>query len=133
MFRKLLDQGRRATPWDVCCAASTKEEISRARSSPSPAASRRTRSSSGSLHTQEGRGGRHSHVFTNYRPQFYLRTTDVTGSVNLPEDVKMVMPGDTITMSIELVSPVALEEQMRFAIRRRGRTVGAGVVTKILA
>ena len=77
-------------------------------------------------------GGRHTPFFTNYRPQFYIRTTDVTGTVMLPEDVKMVMPGDNITMEIELITPVALEEQMRFAIREGGRTVGAGVVTKIL-
>ena len=77
-------------------------------------------------------GGRHTPFFTNYRPQFYIRTTDVTGTVNLPEGVKMVMPGDNITMNIELIAPVALEEQMRFAIREGGKTVGAGVVTKIL-
>ena len=77
-------------------------------------------------------GGRHTPFFTNYRPQFYIRTTDVTGTCNLPEGVKMVMPGDNITMEISLIAPVALEEQMRFAIREGGKTVGAGVVTKIL-
>ncbi len=77
-------------------------------------------------------GGRHTPFFTNYRLQFYIRTTDVTGSVALPEGVKMVMPGDNITMEVELISPVALEEQMRFAIREGGKTVGAGVVTKII-
>ena len=77
-------------------------------------------------------GGRHTPFFTNYRPQFYVRTTDVTGAVQLPEGVKMVMPGDNITMEISLIAPVALEEQMRFAIREGGRTVGAGVVTKVL-
>ena len=77
-------------------------------------------------------GGRHTPFFTNYRPQFYIRTTDVTGAVKLPDGVKMVMPGDNITMDIELIAPVALEEQMRFAIREGGRTVGAGVVTKII-
>jgi translation elongation factor TU len=76
-------------------------------------------------------GGRHTPFFTNYRPQFYIRTTDVTGTVQLPEGVKMVMPGDNITIDIELIAPVALEEQMRFAIREGGKTVGAGVVTKI--
>ena len=78
-------------------------------------------------------GGRHTPFFTNYRPQFYIRTTDVTGACQLPEGTKMVMPGDNVTMEIELIAPVALEEQMRFAIREGGRTVGAGVVTKILA
>ncbi|HUL08580.1 MAG TPA: hypothetical protein VLV76_19795, partial [Candidatus Acidoferrum sp.] len=77
-------------------------------------------------------GGRHTPFFTNYRPQFYIRTTDVTGTVNLPEGVKMVMPGDNVTMDIQLIAPVALEEQMRFAIREGGKTVGAGVVTKIV-
>ena len=77
-------------------------------------------------------GGRHTPFFTNYRPQFYMRTTDVTGTCHLPEGVKMVMPGDNITMSIELITPVGLEEQMRFAIREGGKTVGAGIVTKII-
>ena len=77
-------------------------------------------------------GGRHTPFFSNYRPQFYIRTTDVTGAVALPEGVKMVMPGDNIKMVVELIAPVALEEQMRFAIREGGRTVGAGVVTKVI-
>ena len=77
-------------------------------------------------------GGRHTPFFTNYRPQFYVRTTDVTGSVMLPEGIKMVMPGDNITVEVELITTVALEEQMRFAIREGGKTVGAGVVTKII-
>jgi elongation factor Tu len=78
-------------------------------------------------------GGRHTPFFTGYKPQFYVRTTDVTGEVTLAEDVKMVMPGDTVTFKVKLVSPVALEEQTRFAIREGGRTVGAGVVTKVNA
>ena len=76
-------------------------------------------------------GGRHTPFFNGYRPQFYLRTTDVTGTANLPEGVEMVMPGDNIQMSIELISPIAIEEGLRFAIREGGRTVGAGVITKI--
>ena len=76
-------------------------------------------------------GGRHTPFFPGYRPQFYLRTTDVTGSVVLPEGVEMVMPGDNINMDVELIAPIAMEEQLRFAIREGGRTVGAGVVTKI--
>lgn len=78
-------------------------------------------------------GGRHTPFFTGYKPQFYIRTTDVTGEVSLAEGVEMVMPGDTATFTVKLVSPVALEEQQRFAIREGGRTVGAGVVTKIIA
>ncbi len=77
-------------------------------------------------------GGRHTPFFPGYRPQFYLRTTDVTGSVILPEGVEMVMPGDNVGMEVELIAPVALEEQLRFAIREGGRTVGAGVVTEII-
>ena len=76
-------------------------------------------------------GGRHTPFFTGYKPQFYIRTTDVTGDVTLPEGTEMVMPGDTITFKVKLVSPVALEEQQRFAVREGGKTVGAGVVTKI--
>jgi elongation factor Tu len=77
-------------------------------------------------------GGRHKPFFTNYRPQFYMRTTDVTGTITLPEEVKMVMPGDNVKIVVELISLVALEEKQRFAIREGGRTVGAGIVTKIL-
>ncbi|MEY4515164.1 MAG: elongation factor Tu, partial [Pseudomonadota bacterium] len=77
-------------------------------------------------------GGRHKPFFTNYRPQFYMRTTDVTGTVELPEAVKMVMPGDNVTVIVQLITPVALEEKQRFAVREGGKTVGAGVVTKIL-
>jgi elongation factor Tu len=78
-------------------------------------------------------GGRHKPFFQGYKPQFYIRTTDVTGEVTLPEGTEMVMPGDTTNMKIKLIVPVAIEEQMRFAIREGGRTVGAGVVTKIIA
>src|SRR5690606_39055966 len=78
-------------------------------------------------------GGRHTPFFSNYRPQFYFRTTDVTGAIQLPEGVEMVMPGDNVTISVELITPVALEEGLRFAVREGGRTVGAGVVTKIIA
>ena len=78
-------------------------------------------------------GGRHTPFFTNYRPQFYFRTTDVTGVVNLPEGTEMVMPGDNVQMAIELITPIAVEEGLRFAIREGGRTVGAGVVTAINA
>jgi elongation factor Tu len=77
-------------------------------------------------------GGRHTAIFKGYRPQFYVRTTDVTGAVELPEGVEMVMPGDNIDMTVELISPVAMEDGMKFAIREGGRTVGSGVVTKII-
>ncbi|NLO31840.1 MAG: elongation factor Tu, partial [Candidatus Hydrogenedentes bacterium] len=77
-------------------------------------------------------GGRHTPFFTGYRPQFYFRTTDVTGSLNLPEGVEMIMPGDNVTITAELITPIAMDEELRFAIREGGRTVGAGVVTKFL-
>ena len=76
-------------------------------------------------------GGRHTPFFNGYKPQFYIRTTDVTGEIYLPEGVEMVMPGDNVTMQIKLISPVALEEQLRFAIREGGRTVGSGVITEV--
>jgi elongation factor Tu len=78
-------------------------------------------------------GGRHTPFFSGYKPQFYIRTTDVTGEVTLPDGVEMVMPGDTTTFKVKLVGPIALEEQMKFAVREGGRTVGAGVVTKVVA
>ncbi|ROQ00549.1 translation elongation factor TU, partial [Stella humosa] len=78
-------------------------------------------------------GGRHTPFFTNYRPQFYFRTTDVTGMVHLPEGTEMVMPGDNVSMQVELIAPIAMDEGLRFAIREGGRTVGAGVVAKIIA
>ncbi|HEY0017330.1 MAG TPA: elongation factor Tu, partial [Longimicrobium sp.] len=77
-------------------------------------------------------GGRHTPFFNGYRPQFYFRTTDVTGNANLPEGVEMVMPGDNVQMTVELITPIAMEKELRFAIREGGRTVGAGVVTEIL-
>src|SRR5438094_8031744 len=77
-------------------------------------------------------GGRHTPCFNNYRPQFYFRTTDVTGAVELPKDKEMVMPGDNVTMTVKLIAPIAMEEGLRFAIREGGRTVGAGVVAKIV-
>jgi elongation factor Tu len=78
-------------------------------------------------------GGRHTPFFKGYRPQFYFRTTDVTGSVTLPEGVEMVMPGDNVAMDVELITPIAMEKESRFAIREGGRTVGAGVVTEVIA
>ena len=77
-------------------------------------------------------GGRHTPFFNNYRPQFYFRTTDVTGSIELPKDIEMVMPGDHINMNVKLITPIAMEEGLRFAIREGGRTVGSGVVSKII-
>jgi elongation factor Tu len=133
MFRKLLDQGQAGDNVGCLLRGVGKEEIERGQVLAKPGSITPHKKFEGEVYVlKKEEGGRHTPFFTNYRPQFYIRTTDVTGSVWLPEGVKMVMPGDNITMTIELITPVALEEQMRFAIREGGRTVGAGIVTKIL-
>ena len=124
---------RRATTWASCCAAPSARKSSAARCWPSRARSRRTRSSSARCTCcSKEEGGRHTPFFNGYRPQFYFRTTDVTGSLELPAGTEMVMPGDNIKMTVTLIQPIAMEEKLRFAIREGGRTVGAGVVSKIL-
>jgi elongation factor Tu len=133
MFRKLLDQGQAGDNVGCLLRGVEKDEIERGQVLAKPGSIMPHTHFLGEVYVlKKEEGGRHTPFFTNYRPQFYIRTTDVTGTVNLPEGVKMVMPGDNITMNIELIAPVALEEQMRFAIREGGKTVGAGVVTKIL-
>jgi elongation factor Tu len=133
MFRKLLDQGQAGDNVGCLLRGVDKEEIERGQVLAKPGSITPHTKFLGEVYVlKKEEGGRHTPFFTNYRPQFYIRTTDVTGTVNLPEGVKMVMPGDNITMEITLISPTALEEQMRFAIREGGKTVGAGVVTKIL-
>ncbi len=133
MFRKLLDRGQAGDNVGCLLRGVDKEEIERGQVIAKPGSITPHKKFDGEVYVlKKEEGGRHTPFFTNYRPQFYIRTTDVTGSCNLPEGVKMVMPGDNITMHIELISPVALEEQMRFAIREGGRTVGAGIVTKII-
>jgi elongation factor Tu len=133
MFRKLLDQGQAGDNVGCLLRGVEKEEIERGQVLAKPGSITPHTHFEGEVYVlKKEEGGRHTPFFTNYRPQFYIRTTDVTGTVNLPEGVKMVMPGDNITMTIELIAPVALEEQMRFAIREGGKTVGAGIVTKIL-
>jgi elongation factor Tu len=133
MFRKLLDQGEAGDNVGLLLRGIAKEEIERGM----------VLAKAGSItpHTKfeaevyvltKEEGGRHTPFFKGYRPQFYFRTTDVTGSVELPEGMEMVMPGDNVQMTIDLITPIAMEEQLRFAIREGGRTVGAGVVTKIL-
>jgi elongation factor Tu len=134
MFRKLLDQGQAGDNVGCLLRGIDKDQIERGQVLAKPGSIMTHTKFLGEVYVlKKEEGGRHTPFFTNYRPQFYIRTTDVTGTVNLPEGVKMVMPGDNITMNIELIAPVALEEQMRFAIREGGKTVGAGVVTKILA
>jgi len=133
MFRKLLDQGQAGDNVGCLLRGIEKNEVERGQVLAKPGSIKPHKKFVGEVYVlKKEEGGRHTPFFTNYRPQFYLRTTDVTGTVELPEGVKMVMPGDNVTMTITLMAPVALEEKMRFAIREGGKTVGAGVVTKIL-
>jgi elongation factor Tu len=133
MFRKLLDQGQAGDNVGCLLRGIEKEQIERGQVLAKPGTITPHKKFNGEVYVlKKEEGGRHTPFFTNYRPQFYVRTTDVTGTVELPEGVKMVMPGDNIQMTVTLHTPVALEEQMRFAIREGGKTVGAGVVTKIL-
>ncbi|HEY3594707.1 MAG TPA: elongation factor Tu [Polyangiaceae bacterium] len=133
MFRKLLDQGQAGDNVGCLLRGIEKEQIERGQVLSKPGSVTPHKKFNGEVYVlKKEEGGRHTPFFTNYRPQFYMRTTDVTGTVELPEGVKMVMPGDNIQMTVSLHTPVALEEQMRFAIREGGKTVGAGVVTKIL-
>jgi elongation factor Tu len=133
MFRKQLDQGEAGDNVGCLLRGVDKDGIERGQVLAAPGSIHPHSKFLGEVYVlKKEEGGRHTPFFTNYRPQFYMRTTDVTGTVMLPEGVKMVMPGDNITMEVTLITPVALEEQMRFAIREGGRTVGAGVVTKII-
>jgi elongation factor Tu len=133
MFRKLLDQGQAGDNVGALLRGIEKEEVSRGQVLAKPGSITPHKKFEAQVYVlKKEEGGRHTPFLTNYRPQFYIRTTDVTGTCMLPEGTKMVMPGDNITMTVELISPVALESQMRFAIREGGKTVGSGVVTKIL-
>jgi elongation factor Tu len=133
MFRKLLDQGQAGDNVGCLLRGIEKEQIERGQVLAKGGTITPHKKFTGEVYVlKKEEGGRHTPFFTNYRPQFYMRTTDVTGSCELPEGVKMVMPGDNVQMVVSLHTPVALEEQMRFAIREGGKTVGAGVVTKIL-
>jgi len=133
MFRKLMDEGQAGDNVGCLLRGIDKDGIERGQVLAKPGSIKPHKKFKGEVYVlKKEEGGRHTPFFTNYKPQFYIRTTDVTGSVQLPEGVKMVMPGDNITMEIELITTVALEEQMRFAIREGGKTVGAGVVTSII-
>ena len=133
MFRKLLDQGQAGDNIGVLLRGIEKDDVERGQILCKPGSVTPHKKFEGEVYVlKKEEGGRHTPFFTNYRPQFYMRTTDVTGTCQLPEGTKMVMPGDNVKMTIELITPVGLEEQMRFAIREGGRTVGAGVVTKVL-
>ena len=133
MFRKLLDEGVAGDNVGVLLRGTKREEVERGQVLAKPGSiTPHTKFEAEVYVLTKEEGGRHTPFFKGYRPQFYFRTTDVTGSVELPEGVEMVMPGDNIKMTIELISPIAMEEGLRFAIREGGRTVGAGVVSKIL-
>src|SRR5205809_897015 len=133
MFRKLLDEGRAGDNIGALLRGTKREEIERGQVLAKPGTITPHKKFKGEIYIlKKEEGGRHTPFFKGYRPQFYFRTTDVTGTVELPAGVEMVMPGDNTKMTIELITPIAMEEQLRFAIREGGRTVGAGVVTKIL-
>ena len=133
MFNKSLDEGKAGDNVGVLLRGIDKEEIERGQVLAEPGSiTPHTKFKTEVYVLAKEEGGRHTPFFTGYKPQFYFRTTDVTGEVTLPEDTEMVMPGDTVEMEVELISPIAMEEEQRFAIREGGKTVGAGVVTEII-
>ena len=134
MFRKLLDQGQAGDNVGILLRGTKREEVERGQVLGKPGAITPHTTFDAEVYVlSKDEGGRHTPFFKGYRPQFYFRTTDVTGSVELPEGVEMVMPGDNIKMKVTLISPIAMEDGSRFAIREGGRTVGAGVVSKVIA
>jgi elongation factor Tu len=133
MFRKLLDQGQAGDNIGALLRGTKREEVERGQVLAKPGSiTPHTKFMAETYVLTKEEGGRHTPFFTNYRPQFYFRTTDVTGQVDLPEGVEMVMPGDNVTMLVNLIAPIAMEQGLRFAIREGGRTVGAGVVTEVI-
>jgi elongation factor Tu len=134
MFRKLLDSAEAGDNVGVLLRGTKKEEIERGQVIAKPGSIKpHTKFKAEVYVLSKDEGGRHTPFFTNYRPQFYFRTTDVTGTVQLPEGVEMVMPGDNVSVEVELITPIAMEKTIRFAIREGGRTVGAGRVGDIIA
>jgi elongation factor Tu len=133
MFRKLLDQGQAGDNVGVLLRGTKREEVERGQVLAKPGTiTPHTKFKAEVYVLSKEEGGRHTPFFNGYRPQFYFRTTDVTGSIQLPAGTEMVMPGDNITMDVALIAPIAMEEGLRFAVREGGRTVGAGVVAKIV-
>jgi len=133
MFRKLLDEGEAGDNVGVLLRGTKREEVERGQVLAKPGSiTPHTKFTCEAYVLTKDEGGRHTPFFGNYRPQFYFRTTDVTGTVQLPEGTEMVMPGDNITMDVELIAPIAMDDGLRFAIREGGRTVGAGVVAKVI-
>src|SRR5699024_4430445 len=133
MFRKLLDEGRAGDNVGVLLRGTRREDVERGQVLAKPGTiTPHTQFEAEVYVLSKDEGGRHTPFFKGYRPQFYFRTTDVTGACELPEGVEMVMPGDNIKMVVELINPIAMAEGLRFAIREGGRTVGAGVVAKVI-
>ncbi|MBO9330564.1 elongation factor Tu [Achromobacter xylosoxidans] len=134
MFRKLLDQGQAGDNVGILLRGTKREDVQRGQVLAKPGSiTPHTEFTSEVYILSKEEGGRHTPFFNGYRPQFYFRTTDVTGTIDLPADKEMVLPGDNVTMTVKLLAPIAMEEGLRFAIREGGRTVGAGVVAKIIA
>ena len=134
MFRKLLDQGQAGDNVGILLRGTKREDVQRGQVLCKPGSVKPHTHFTAEIYVlSKEEGGRHTPFFNNYRPQFYFRTTDVTGAVELPADKEMVMPGDNVSITVKLINPIAMEEGLRFAIREGGRTVGAGVVAKILA
>ena len=132
MFRKLLDEARAGDNVGILLRGIKKEDIERGQVIAKPGTIKPHKKFKAEIYVlSKEEGGRHTPFFSNYRPQFYFRTTDVTGSIKLPEGVEMVMPGDNVSIEVELINHIAMEKTIRFAIREGGRTVGAGRVTKI--
>src|SRR5690606_29209664 len=133
MFRKVLDEAVAGDNIGCLLRGLDKDEVERGQVLAKPGSINPHKKFVGNVYVlKKEEGGRHTPFFNGYRPQFYFRTTDVTGEIQLPEGVEMCMPGDNVEMTVELITPIAIEEGLRFAIREGGRTVGAGVVTKIL-
>ena len=133
MFRKLLDRGEAGDNVGILLRGTKRDEVERGQVLAKPGSiTPHTKFKAETYVLTKEEGGRHTPFFTNYRPQFYFRTTDVTGTVQLPDGVEMVMPGDNVAMTVELIAPIAMDEGLRFAIREGGRTVGAGVVAAII-
>jgi elongation factor Tu len=133
MFRKLLDEGRAGDNVGCLLRGTKKDEVERGQVLAKPGSITPHKKFTASVYVlAKEEGGRHKPFFANYRPQFYFRTTDVTGAISLPEGTEMVMPGDNVEMTVELITPVAMDKELRFAIREGGRTVGAGVVSEIV-
>ena len=133
MFRKTLDEGRAGDNVGVLIRGTKREEVERGQVVAKPGSINPHAHFSSEVYVlKKEEGGRHTPFFTGYRPQFYFRTTDVTGDIKLPEGVEMVMPGDNVTMEVKLIAPIAMEEGLRFAIREGGRTVASGVIVKVI-